>query len=367
MARIASAALATLLSAACGGDRTATPSAEAGGATAAAVAPAATRLVAPEPIRHVPRIAVTGTLKARQASPLAMRVPGTLVRIAVARGEEVRSGALLASLDPAAAAATGRQAEAAVAAARAQLALADDALGRVARIREAEGVSEAQLVQARSQRELAAAQLAQAEAQLELARVHLAHHQLRAPFAGVITRIPEGIGVTVAPGVPLVTLVSTRQLVLETSLTQEDAAGLRAGAPAIVTVPATGARTSEAKVQVVVPAADPATNRVPIEISVPNPDGRFLPNAFARAELPRAPERDAWRVPAAALVQRAGGYSVWVARGGTARTLAVRLLAEEADGAVVVPEDGSWPEDLRVIAAPPPGIAEGLLVAEAGR
>jgi multidrug efflux pump subunit AcrA (membrane-fusion protein) len=167
--------------------------------------------------------------------------------------------------------------------------------------------------------------------------------------------------------VTVVTLVSTRQLVLDTSLTQEEAAELRAGAKVAVTVPASGARTTEATVSVVVPAVEAATNRVPLEVTVPNPDGRFLPNAFARAELPRGAERDAYRVPAAALVQRAAAYAVWVAGSdGKARALPVRLLVEEGDAAVVLPE-GAWPAGVRVVESPPLGIADGTLVAEAGR
>ena len=166
----------------------------------------------------------------------------------------------------------------------------------------------------------------------------------------------------------MVTLVSTRQLVLETSLTQDEAAELRAGARVQVTVPATGARTADAVVAVVVPAVDAATNRVPVEVTVPNADGRFLPNAFARAELPRGPERAAFRVPAAALVQRDGSYAVWVAGANAqARALPVRLLAEDGDAAVILPDGGTWPAGLRVVEAPPLGISEGALVAGAAR
>lgn len=349
--------------------RPAAPPAPGGTSAHPAAAEAApSRLVDPQPVRFAPRVTATGTLKARQSAPLAMSVPGTLLRIAVRRGQEVREGTLLAALDDGAAAAAARQAQAAVAAARAQLALAEDALGRIVRIREQEGASEAQAFQARAQRDLAAAQVAAAEAQLEQARVNLAHHQLRAPFDGVVTHVPDGVGIAVSPGVPVVTLVATRQLVLETSVTQEEAAGLGAGAKVQVTVPATGARSTDASVSAVVPAVDSATNRVPVEVRVPNGDGRFLPNAFARAELPRGAERSAFRVPAAALVQREGGYAVWVAGpDARARALPVRILAEEGDAAVVLPEGGSWPAGLRVVGAPPLGIADGALVAEAAR
>lgn len=329
-------------------------------------APDAVHLVAPEPVRRTPRLVATGTLKARESAALALSVPGTLRRIAVRRGQEVREGVLLASLDDAAARAAVRQAEAAVAAAGAQLALAEDALARATRIGEQDGIAEAQLVQVRSQRALAAAQLAVAEAQLDQAKVTLDHHHLRAPFAGAVTRVPDGVGITVAAGTPVVTLVGTRRLVLETSLTQEEAAELRPGDEVEVSVPATGAR-SGAKVAVIVPAVDPATNRVPVEISVPNEDGRFLPNAFARAEASlRA--RAAFRIPAAALVQRGGAHAAWiVGADGRARGLPVRLLVEEGDVAVVLPEGGSWPEGVRVVGAPPLGIADGTVVAEGGR
>lgn len=364
MTRLRLPALALLALAACGrGGEPATATAT----PAPAAPPTTARLTAPEPVRHAPHVVATGTLEARQSSALALRVPGTLRRVAVKRGQEVREGALLATLDEDAAAAAGRQAEAALAAARAQLALADDALARVTRLRRDEGASEAQAVQASAQRDLAAAQVAAAQAQLEQARVNLAHHRLTAPFAGVVTRIPDGLGVTVAPGTPVVTLVATRELVLRTSVTQEEAAELRPGARATVVVPASGARTADARVSVVVPAVDAATNRVPVELSVPNADGRFLPNAFARAELPAGAERDAWRVPASALVARGDAVAVWVVGpDGRARILPVRRLAEEGDAAVISPEGGAWPEGLRVIAAPPLDLAEGTLVGGAG-
>jgi multidrug efflux pump subunit AcrA (membrane-fusion protein) len=118
-------------------------------------------------------------------------------------------------------------------------------------------------------------------------------------------------------------------------------------------------------VTVVVPTVDPGTSRVPVEIEVPNADLRFLVNAFARAELPRGAVRDAYRIPAAALVQRTGGYAVWVAGpDARARTLPVRVLAEEGATAIVVPAEGGWPEGVRVADLTPDGIAEGTPLVE---
>jgi RND family efflux transporter MFP subunit len=322
------------------------------------------RLSVPEKVRFAPRIVATGTLKAQQAAPLAFRVAGTLRKIDVRRGQAVAEGALLGALDADQAEAALKQAEAGLAAGRAQARLAQDAWERMSRIRKEDGISEAQLVQAESQRDLAQAQLLSAEAQLQQARAVLSHHFIRAPFAGVVTRIPDGIGLTAASGVPVFVLESTRVLTLETSLTQEEAAEVRPGAAVTVVVPATGARTAEGTVRVVVPSVDAATNRVPVEVAVPNAEGRFMPHAFARALFPAGAERDALRVPAAALAQRDGAYSIWIAAGdGRARRLPVRLLDEAGDSALVDP-GADWPEGARVIDAPPLGLADGAPVAE---
>ena len=97
-------------------------------------------------------------------------------------------------------------------------------------------------------------------------------------------------------------------------------------------------------------------------------DGRFLANAYARAELPRGQDRDGYAVPAAALLQREGAYAVWVAAAdGRAVSLPVQLLGEEEDTAIVAPIEGAWPAGARAILAPSTGLAEGTRVAEVAR
>jgi RND family efflux transporter MFP subunit len=346
------------------------PPAGAPASPAGAPAPPGAALVAPEPVRYAPPVEATGTLRPGEQAQLAFAVAGTLERVPAARGQAVVPGAPLLLLDAAPARAQLGQAEASVAAARAQLAMAEDGVERLEAIRRDQGgVSESQLVQARAQRDLARAQLQGAEAQRDQARVALGRHTLRAPFAGVVTRIPDGAGLAVTAGVPLVTVEAVRRLVLDTSLTQEEAAGLRPGARAEVTVAATGARTADARVRLVLPSVDPGTNRVPVELDVPNGDGRFLAHAFARARLPARAEQAAFQVPAAAVVQREGAFAVWIAGpDGRARALPVAVLRQEARQAIVDPGAAGFPPGTRVVALPPLGIAEGQpLAAAAGR
>ncbi len=330
-------------------------------------APAA-RLVAPEKVTVRGEVLVTGTLRADQTAMLSMSVPGTLQKVHVSRGQAVEKGDLLATLDDQVARATLAQAQAGVKAAEAQLAIADDALARVTAVHKEQGVTDQQFRQTEAQRGAAAAGVAAAKAVAEQAEVNLRYQSLKAPWAGVILKVPDGTGMPVAPGFPLFLLEATATLVLDTSATQAEASAMRQGATATVTVPATGALATDATVRHVVPMVDPMTNRVPIEIAVPNPEGRFLPHAFARARIAAAP-REGWKVPIASLVQREGAFACWAAgTDGRARTVPVQVLTQETSWAVVVPGTEGWPDGAGIVAAPPPGIVEGMVLAgEAGR
>jgi RND family efflux transporter MFP subunit len=339
-------------------------------ATSAAPATAATaptvRLVVPEKVRFTPRIEATGVLKAREASQLAFPIAGTLRSVPVRRGQVVAEGTPLALLDADVIRAAVAQAEASLAAARAQARLAQDAYERSLRLRAQESISESQAVQAEAQRDLAQAQARASEAALRQTQVNLEKHTLKAPFAGVVTRVPDGAGIAVSAGQVVVAIEANRLLVLDTTLTQDEAAPLRAGQPVEVVVAETGARASGAVIRLVLPSVDPGTGRVPVEVAVPNADGRLLPHAFARATFPSGAERDAWKVPVAALLQRDGAVAVWVAGpDGRARALPVKLLDQAAGDALVGAGPDGWPAGVRVVAAPPLGIVEGAALAGA--
>jgi multidrug efflux pump subunit AcrA (membrane-fusion protein) len=89
-------------------------------------APDRVQAATPAPARWQPRVEFDGTLKAEQAASLSFKVPGKLTRVAVKVGDVVKAGALLATLDSAESAAQLTASAAAIRAAEAQLALAED-------------------------------------------------------------------------------------------------------------------------------------------------------------------------------------------------------------------------------------------------
>ncbi len=319
------------------------------------------RLSPPEAVEHLPKAIATGPLQPEKSAQLAFTIPGKLLRIAVKEGQKVVSGQTLLILDTAAAEASVAQAEAGLSAAEAQLRMAQDVLDRLTPLREQQGVAEAQIVQVQSQKDLGAAQVAAARAQLTQARVHLSNHTLRAPFAGVVTRVPEGEGAAVNPGMPITAMEAVGTLLLQTSVTVGEAAGLVEGASVRVMAAEGGAIAENATVRTVVPSADPMTHRVPVQIAVPNPEGRFIAHGVARGEIAAGVPVKAWKLPAGCLTQKDGGFTVWsVGKDGKARKLPVTLLSQEGDHVVVV---GAGLEgDIKVIDLPPAELREGTRV-----
>lgn len=321
------------------------------------------RLAAPRPSRFRGQVVATGDLRPQESALLGFSVGGRLDQISVRRGDAVQRGQVLGALDSSLARAGLSQAKSGVSAAYAQWKLALDGLSRTEAIRKHDGVAEAQVLQARTQRDLAEAQFAVARAQEQQAAAHLGHHTLRAPFSGVVTQVPSGTGIAVGPGTPLFGLEQTDTLILDTSVTPAQAAGLVPGSKVRVFVPATGA-SAIGKLRAVVPAADPASHRMPVEIALANPGQGFAPHMLARAEL-QTGERPALELPSTCLVQREGALSVYaLVDGRQARRIPVQLLSQEAETSLVEQDD--LLARARVVDMPPPDLSDGARVLSGG-
>jgi RND family efflux transporter MFP subunit len=294
--------------------------------------PAAT--ARPTPTVWVPRVDVTGTLKPWREADVGFETQGRLVRIHVSVGDKVTEGQVLALLDASRATAQVGQAEAQVTAAEASLALAQDNLKRTEALVASKAVPEAQAEQARQQVAMAKAQLEGARAAARLAKTGVGLATATAPFAGIVTRAPTGIGSVVNPGVPLIHLEDTSRFRLSVTVGEEDVPFVTQGA--VVKVVYRDA-TVDGKVIAVVPSLDQATRRAPVEIEVPN-DGRLFAWGFVRARILGTGEVPAVRLPA--LARRPGSQDeiVKLERAGdkTVARIVKASFAIDEDGSLVV-------------------------------
>jgi RND family efflux transporter MFP subunit len=304
--------------------------------------------------KWVPRVDLTGTLKPWRDADLGFETPGRLVHVGVAVGDMVKAGQVLAVLDTSRAAAQVGQAESQVAASQANLALAQDNLKRTEALAATKSIPEAQVEQARQQVALAKAQLDGAHASTRLAQTGAGQNSITAPFPGVVTRAPTGIGSVVNQGVPLVHLEDTSRFRLSATVGEEDVPLVSVGSPVKILY---RERVVDGKVVAVVPSLDQATRRAPVEIEVPNSNaaGSLLAWSFVRARISGRGEVEAVRVPA--LARRAGSQDeVVLVSAGHARIVKVSFAVDE-DGTLVVQRGLTTADE--VMLSPSADIKEG--------
>ena len=131
-----------------------------------------------------------GTVRAAQRVDLAFQVPGTLIKLPVTEGQEVKEGDLLARLDPQDFETNLRNAQGQLGEAQATLDLAKAEYARVLRIREQDpgAVSGSMIDEKREGVNRAAASLTSYQAAVDAAKIQLSYTYLHAPFAGFIAR-----------------------------------------------------------------------------------------------------------------------------------------------------------------------------------
>jgi RND family efflux transporter MFP subunit len=308
--------------------------------------------------KWVPRVDVTGTLKPWRDADVGFETPGRLVRVSAAIGDRVAAAQVLAVLDASRAAAQVGQAESQVAAAEANLALAQDGLTRTESLAATHSIPDAQVEQARQQVALAKAQLAGAAASTRLAKSGAGLHSISAPFAGIVTRAPTGIGSVVNAGVPLVHIEDTSRFRLSASVGEDEVPMISVGAKVRVLY---RARAVDGVVVAVVKSLDQATRRAPVEIEVPNPNNDLLAWGFVRARISGRGDIDAVRVPA--LARRPGSQDEIVKVENGIAKITRAVFAVDEDGSLIVQRGLSANEE--VVLSPSADLKDGDPIAQA--
>ena len=241
-------------------------------------------------------------IDAGERSELSFLVGGIIESIEATESQAVDAGQVIARLDP-------RDFDSRVAAAQSSFATAEDEYQRAVRLLAQDAIASSMVEQRKTQRDVARSELERAEKALEDA-------VLRAPFDGVVARLPARPQQTISPGVPIATLINIDALEATINLpatsvarvpTRENrsAAVLLEAAPG-VEIPA------EFKEADLVADATSQTYRIRFEF-LPPPELLVLPGMNATVVL-RATRHDAdmaIAVPLAAIHSDGSGQFVW--------------------------------------------------------
>ncbi|MBT2556348.1 efflux RND transporter periplasmic adaptor subunit [Hymenobacter sp. ISL-91] len=235
---------------------------------------------------------VQGRVDFDQNATVSARAAGTLTTLSVKRGDQVRKGQTLATVDAAVL-------DASVAELKVRMDLAKVVYEKQKRLWDQQIGTEIQFLQARNNYRALQSNLATLNRQRELYRVV-------APFGGTVDDVLPKLGETVAPGAPVVKLLSNSgsgKIVVDVS--EAYANSIKVGDKALVTIPDLGESDLNATVRVVTSTINPTSRTFTIELRLADPGkaGRLRPNMVTNVRILNYNRQNATVLPVD-LVQR---------------------------------------------------------------
>jgi len=330
----------------------------------AADQPVPVRLQLPHHVQQPVSVAVSGSVEANVTALTAFQVGGRVLHVYVEEGQRVTKGQILADLDPTdyrnAFNAASSEADAAAAVnAKANAGLRHQELEQTRidfertqdeyqrlkylydhqslpandfhKIEAAFLASQQRYDMAQSgtrveDKQAASAGHAAANAQLAEAKKRLGDCQLRAPIAGFIGMRQLEVGVTVAPGVPVISVVDLNPVKVKAGIPEEEVGKVRVGDRAEVSIPSLSGQTFEGRIEAIAAASDPASRTYISKIVVPNPSRVLLAGMVSEARLFGGAQENVLTLPGSAIVRDARGVTqVYVLTPGQNRAYGRRV------------------------------------------
>ena len=152
----------------------------------------------------------------------------------------------------------------------------------------------------------AAGQLQSAKGKYLGAAAQLSYSEICSPINGVVTDRSLYSGEMAAAGTPLLTVMDTSSVIARAHIPQDQAALLKVGDKATITVPGEE-DPIEGKVTVVSPALDPNSTTVEVWAKADNPKGRLRPGTSVQISMLARSVPNSLVIPAAALLTAPDG------------------------------------------------------------
>jgi RND family efflux transporter MFP subunit len=255
-----------------------------------------------------------GRLEAVNQGTVAAQTSGRVTEILYDVNDFVPAGAVIVRLRATEQRAGLAQSEAALREATARDTEARQQYQRIQGLYADHVVPKSALDQALANRDAAQAQLEAARAALQRAREGVAYTEVRAPYAGVVTRRDVEVGETVAPGTPLMSGLSLRYLRVAVDVPQSTVEQVRRIRKAAVYV---GDRRIEATKLTVFPEASGPANTFRARLELPENATDLYPGMFVKVAFVVG-ESQRLLIPAETIVERGEVTAVYVidAKGG---------------------------------------------------
>lgn len=249
-----------------------------------------------------------GTIEAVNQGTVAAQTSGRVAAILYDVNDFVPAGAVIVRLRATEQRTGLLQAEAALREATAREAEAQTRYQRLADMYERKVVARAVLDEATANRDVAVARLAAARAALASAQEGVAYTEIRAPYAGIVTKRHVEVGETVTPGTSIMSGLSLQFLRVAVDVPQSIVEQVRRIRKAAVYV--NGRRIEATKLTVFPEAATPS-NTFRARLELPENAADLYPGMFVKVGFVIG-EADRLLVPARALIERSEVTAVYV-------------------------------------------------------
>ncbi len=286
------------------------------------------------------KVSAEGTLYPLEQSAIVPKISAPVRKFYVEKGSKVHAGQLLAELENSDLLASQKESEGTYAQAEASYeqavqkaeqdrTLAKETLDAAQKLYNArqelykQGAVSARdvddanvaLIQAKNVYEASQKQLdlKMAEGQLAAAKGHSAgieasvnYSKIVSPIDGVVTDRPVYPGEMASNSGPIITIMNLSQIVARAHIDQAEAAQLKVGDPATISVPGQPGAL-KGKVSLVSPALDPNSTTVEVWVQAPNPGDRLKPGSSVQAQMVAQAVQHAIVIPAEALLTGSDG------------------------------------------------------------
>ncbi|MEE2882214.1 MAG: efflux RND transporter periplasmic adaptor subunit [Planctomycetota bacterium] len=191
-------------------------------------------------------------------------------------------------------------------------------------------VAEAELTAKASLVSVAEAGIGVANAQVGHAKTMLGYANIKAPFAGVITERYLDLGAAVvtassSKNTAIVAIKDLSSMRIFVQIPEPDVPYVQKGHPAEVTCSAYPNRKFQGVVSRISRNLDRRTRTMKAEILLDNKDGKIYPGMFATVNFDLIERKDAWTLPAQALLGSKGDYHVYCVVDGVCRVVPIKI------------------------------------------
>jgi RND family efflux transporter MFP subunit len=265
--------------------------------TKAVAVPVTVEPVAPQTFSHY--LQTQGRIDFDQNVGVSAKMPGVLTSVRVERGDRVRKGQILATID-------ASVLEQNVAELQTGLDLARTMYEKQKRLWDQKIGTEIQYLQAKNHKE-------SLERRLATLREQQSQFIIKAPISGVIDEVMPKVGEAVSPGLPVARIVNPSGLKVVADISEANASKVSPGDEALISLPDLNLELP-ARVAVVSRTINPASRAFPVEFTLQGGgDINLRPNMIAVVKVKDYTKSQALVVPINVVQKDETGHFVYIA------------------------------------------------------